>query len=73
MTYARMEYVQSDHYDMNIEPEGSFDLRQKRWKWGGLPTFGNQIGIMNNRHLDTKVTNFLGFFPFFHFWIDHFD
>ena len=34
MTYARMEYVQSDHYDMNIEPEGSFDLRQKRWKWG---------------------------------------
>ena len=29
-----MEYVQSDHYDMNIEPEGSFDLRQKRWKWG---------------------------------------
>ena len=24
-----MEYVQSDHYDMNIEPEGSFDLRQK--------------------------------------------
>ena len=33
MTYARMEYVQSDHYDMNIEPEGSFDLRPKRWKW----------------------------------------
>ena len=43
MTYARMEYVQSDHYDMNIEPEGSFDLRQKRWKWG-ITNFWYQIG-----------------------------